>query len=172
MTTPTSTRPPKALLLDDDTTVLRLLGTALQGRGFEVRAATDGDSGLALLLDELLDLDVLVVDADLPGRDARALLHLVRWAGGERDLGVVVLAGGLEPAARDELLALGADAVVDRRAGGASALESIAAVAAVARRSASGASRLVRAARPALEGALLLARATLAPEPRLAASAA
>ncbi len=100
MTTSTSTRLPKALLLDDDATVLRLLGTALQERGFDVRAATDGEAGTSILLDELLDLDVLVVDADLPGRDARALLHLVRWAGGERDLGIVVLAGGLDAPAR------------------------------------------------------------------------
>ena len=159
MTTPTSTRTPKALLLDDDTTVLRLLGTALQERGFDVRAATDGEAGTAVLLDELLGLDVLVVDADLPGRDARALLHLVRWAGGERELGVVVLASGPDAAARDELLALGADAVVDRRAGHAVALE---AIGATVRRVRSPAHRLARAAGPALRGALALAGA-LAP---------
>lgn len=161
MTTSTMTRPPKALLLDDDVTVLRLLGTSLEARGFEVRAATDGDAGFSLLLDELLGLDVLVVDADLPGRDARALLHLVRWAGGERDLGVVVLSSGPD-AARDELLALGADAVVDRCAGHGAALE---AIAAVAHRgdSPSPARRLAAAARPALRGAMVLARAAVAP---------
>jgi DNA-binding response OmpR family regulator len=141
--------------------------TALQDRGFDVRAATDGEVGTSVLVDELLDLDVLVVDADLPGRDARALLHLVRWAGGERELGVVVLAGGLDPAARDELLALGADAVVDRRAGHAVALE---AIAAVVRRVRSPPLRLARAAGPALRGALALARA-LAPAPLLPAGA-
>jgi DNA-binding response OmpR family regulator len=167
MTTTTSSRNPKALLLDDDPTVLRLLGTALQDRGFDVRAATDGEAGTSVLVDELLDLDVLVVDVDLPGRDARALLHLVRWAGGERELGVVVLAGGLEAAARDELLALGADAVVDRRAGHAVAAE---AIAAVVRRVRSPALRLTRAAGPALRGALALAGA-LAPARLLPAGA-
>jgi DNA-binding response OmpR family regulator len=167
MTTSSSTRTPRALLLDDDTTVLRLLGTALEARGFELRAATDGEAGLALLLDELLDLDVVVVDADLPDRDARALLHLVRWAGGERELGVVVLAGGLDVAAKDELLALGADAVVDRRAGHAVALEAIAAVARRVGGSSPG-RRLAAAARPVLHGALVLARAALGPPARLA----
>ena len=173
MTTSTSTRPRRALLLDDDTTVLRLLGTALEARGFELRAATDGEAGFALLLDELLDLDVVVVDADLPGRDARALLHLVRWAGGERELGVVVLAGGLDAAEKDALLALGADAVVDRRAGHAVAVE---AIAAVARRVTAVPAlpflapavpftgrRLAEAARPVLHGALVLVRAALSP---------
>jgi CheY-like chemotaxis protein len=127
MNATTSNRNPKALLLDDDTTVLRLLGTALEARGFELRAATEGEGGLGLLLDELLGLDVLVVDLELPGRDGRDLLRLVRGAGGERDLGVVVLAGDLQGGVRDELLALGADMVVDRRAGHAVAAEAIAA---------------------------------------------
>src|SRR6266542_308858 len=97
-------RNPKALLLDDDSNVLRLLGTALEDRGFAVRAATDGDAG-------------------------RALLHLVRRAGGERDLGVVVLASGPERGVSDQLLALGADMVVDRRAGHAVVAEAVSAVA-------------------------------------------
>jgi DNA-binding response OmpR family regulator len=159
MTTSSATRTPKALLLDDDPAVLRLLGTALEARGYAVRAAVDGEGGLSLLLDELLGLDVLVVDADLPGRDARALLHLVRWAGGERELPVVVLAGPLDARGRDELLALGADAVVDRRAGHLAAL---AAIASAARQpSVPPPATLGGAIRPALHGALLLARSAL-----------
>ena len=68
----TTIRRPRALLLDDDPTVLRLLATALEARGFDVRAATSAEAGLELLLDELLDLDVLVVDLDLPGREGSA----------------------------------------------------------------------------------------------------
>jgi len=159
-TTPAAKRNPKALLLDDDSNVLRLLGTALENRGFAVRAATDGDAGLSLLLDELLDLDVLVVDLELPARDGWALLHLVRRAGGERDLGVVVLASGPERDVSDQLLALGADMVVDRRAGHAVVAE---AVSAVARGRDCRASRLASVTRPVVEGGLLLARAALAP---------
>jgi len=160
-TTPAAKRNPKALLLDDDSNVLRLLGTALENRGFAVRAATDGDAGLSLLLDELLDLDVLVVDLELPARDGWALLHLVRCAGGERDLGVVVLASGPERGLSDQLLALGADMVVDRRAGHALVAEAVSAVARGKERRARPA--LPSAARPVVEGAPLLARAALAP---------
>jgi len=116
-TTTTTTRRPRALLLDDDMVVLRLLGIALEARGFDVRAATDGASGLSLLLDELLDLSVVVTALDLPALDGRALLRLVRQAGGERDLGMVLLGTGTDPATRAELLSLGADAVVDRSSG-------------------------------------------------------
>jgi DNA-binding response OmpR family regulator len=115
--TDTTMRRPRALLLDGDIVVIRLLGIALEARGFDVRAATDGESGLALLLDELLELDVVVTALDLPERDGRSLLHLVRHAGGERDLGLVVLGGGTDAATRAELLALGADAVVERTSG-------------------------------------------------------
>jgi DNA-binding response OmpR family regulator len=114
---PTTTRRPRALLLDEDVLVIRLLGTALEDRGFDVLAATDGESGLSLLLDELLELDVLVTALDLPERDGRSLLRLVRGPGGERDLGLVLLGGGTDAATRAELLALGADAVAERNSG-------------------------------------------------------
>jgi CheY-like chemotaxis protein len=163
----TTHRRPRALLLDDDPVVLRLVGTALETRGFDVRAATDGQHGVAMLLDELLDLDVLVTDVDLPARDAWSLLHLVRRAGGERDLGFVVLAGG-EPPVHEQLLALGADAVVDR-ADGPGAV--VAAVDAVARARARAAAYPFDAASPAARGALLpAARSANAPQPRALAA--
>jgi DNA-binding response OmpR family regulator len=115
--TTTTTRRPRALLLDNDLVVLRLLGIALEERGFDVRAATDGESGLSLLLDELLDLDVVITALDLPGRDGRSLLRLVRDAGGERDLGLVLLGAGTDDATRAELLSLGADMVIERMSG-------------------------------------------------------
>jgi len=117
MTTTTASRRPRALLLDDDVVVLRLLGIALEARGFEVRAATDGESGLSLLLDELLDLDVVVSALDLPRRSGRALVELIRKAGGERELGVVLLGGATDAATKAELLRLGADMVVERTSG-------------------------------------------------------
>jgi CheY-like chemotaxis protein len=113
----TTARPARALLLDGDLGALHALAVTLEARGVEVRAATDGHTGLDLLLEELLGLDVLVVDLDLPGRDGAALLELVRRAGGERDLAVVVLASLAGRGLRARLAALGADAVVDKAEG-------------------------------------------------------
>jgi len=124
-------RPLRALLLDDDPAALRAVRRALESRRFSVISAGDGAAGLDLLLEELLHLDVLVVASALPVRDARALAHLVRRAGGERDLALVVVADEESPEARAGLLALGVDAVVERSAGGAAvaaaALEAVAA---------------------------------------------
>jgi len=110
-------RRPRALLLDHDPFSVRLLGAALRCRGFDVASAADGQEGVRALLDELLQLDVLVVSLGLPVRDGWAVLRLIRGAGGERDLPVVVAADGPPDAVRAQLRALGADAVVDLRAG-------------------------------------------------------
>ncbi|HET8542392.1 MAG TPA: response regulator [Anaeromyxobacter sp.] len=168
----TTSRRPRALLLDDDPTVLRLLGSALEARGFDVRAALDAQSGIEILTDELFDLDVLVVDADLPGRDGAALLHLVRCAGGERDLGIVVLAADPASGLRARLLGLGADAVLDRARGHDAAAEVVAGLAsrteALARTWLDGAGSAVRGALSAVRAA----GAALAPRRGLAGVAA
>ncbi len=156
----TASRRPRALLLDDDPLVLRLVGTALEARGFDVRTATDGERGVAILLDELLELDVLVADVHLPARDAWALLQLVRYRGGERNLGIVVL-GDASPPAREWLVALGADEVVGRAHGPAAVAD---AAVAVSGRHGSATCAPLDAARRC---ALLAARKALSPGPAL-----
>src|SRR5512140_3492012 len=122
---------PRALLLDADPASFMGLRASLDERGFEVPGASDGAAGVALLLDTLMELDVLVLDADLPGLNAEAFLHLVREAGGERELGIVVVSSGLHGERRRSLLSLGADAVVDRRQGPAVVAEAAAGAAAL-----------------------------------------
>jgi CheY-like chemotaxis protein len=107
-------RPLRALVLDGDAPAARALRGALEARRFSVLTAHDGTAGLRLLLDALLDLDVLVVDVALPERDARSFVDLIRRAGGERDLAIVVLAREPGDELRSELLAAGVDAVVAR----------------------------------------------------------
>lgn len=128
-TTSTSPEGLRALVLDADPASLTELAWALEARFFSVSTAPDGARGLELLLEHLLSLDVLVVDAALPGRDALAFAELVR-RGGERDLALVVVADAPAPGLREALLAAGADAVVERREGpDAAALAAVAAVA-------------------------------------------
>jgi CheY-like chemotaxis protein len=107
----------RALALDGDAGSLRALTRALESRCFSVLAGSDGACGLDLLLEELLSLDVVVIDAALPCRDARAFAELIRRNGGERDLAIVVVTHGAVPEHRAELLALGVDAVVEASAG-------------------------------------------------------
>ena len=108
---------PKALLLDGDALSARRIRKALRQQGFEVLSAPDGEQGLTLLIDELLHLDVLVMSVDLPRRDGWSLLRLVRAAGGERDLRIVMVGRRLDAARREQLRWLGADAVADDEEG-------------------------------------------------------
>jgi DNA-binding response OmpR family regulator len=125
-------RNPRALLLAEDREALQSLSAAFQRRGFDVLTASDGARGLEVLLDNLLSLDVLVTDLDLPGRDGASLLRLVRVAGGEHELAILLRCAGLSWGDRGVLRALGADAVVSRT-DGADAIAALASEAIAAR---------------------------------------
>ncbi len=112
-----SARPRRALVVDDDVLVRRMLADALQARGFEVLAAGDGAAGLHLLAEELLTLDLLVTDVEMPNLDGEGFIRAIRQAGGESDLAIVVASGKLEPGVEARLEAVGADAVLDKALG-------------------------------------------------------
>lgn len=103
----------KVLLLTADDMSRHRIARALLASSARVVTARDGDEGLATLIDELLDLDALIMDVDLPGRDGWSLLRLVRAAGGERELRIVMIGRGLDAGRAAQLRALGADEVVD-----------------------------------------------------------
>jgi CheY-like chemotaxis protein len=112
-----SARPRRALLVEDDELVRRMLQEALRQRGFEVLTASDGTAGLSTLADELLALDLLITDVRMPGMDGESLIRTIRCAGGESDLAIVVVTGALEPGLEPRLELEGADAVLDKALG-------------------------------------------------------
>lgn len=105
-------RPRRALVVDDDEIARRVLTKILGGSGFQVVTADDGLAGLRALVDEILDLDVVVTDVRMPHMDGMELIRRIREAGGERDLGIVVVTGTVTNG--DRLRELGADAVVGK----------------------------------------------------------
>ncbi len=107
----------RALVVDDDLLSRTLMGDALADKGFETYFAADGTNGLRALIDLLLDLHLLVVDLHMPGMDGEKLVHLVRDAGGERDLTVVVMSGDVDPERQQRLVNAGADAVLPKSEG-------------------------------------------------------
>jgi len=107
---------PRVLVVDDDPTSRYVIEHDLLGLGAEVLTAGDGEVGLRRLLENVLDLDLLVTDLDMPGMDGLALVRMVRAEGGEGDLPILVVSGWLTPETRSALHALGA-AVVDKGEG-------------------------------------------------------
>ena len=64
------------LLVDDERDFADLLAERLQARGFEVRTAYDGEEALRLAAG--YDIDVAVLDVNLPGMDGLALLRQLK----------------------------------------------------------------------------------------------
>jgi len=112
-----SARARRALVVDDDALVRRMMADALADRGFEVITATDGQDGLRVLSEELLALDLLLTDVYMPAMDGEQFVKMIRRAGGEADLAIVVVTGKMEPGLEPRLEAAGADAVLDKALG-------------------------------------------------------
>jgi uncharacterized protein (TIGR02266 family) len=112
-----SARPRRALVVDDDALARRMLQDALQQRGFEVLTAEDGTSGLSVLADELLALDLLVTDIIMPKMDGESFIRTIRKAGGELDLAIVAVTGEQGADTEKRLERDGADAVLDKALG-------------------------------------------------------
>lgn len=94
----------KILIIDDDATVLKNVGTWLKKEGFEVLTATDGRKGLRTAFNTHPDL--VVLDIVIPGMDGldvcQRLLELT-------DLPIILLTGLAESADVVKGLSLGAD---------------------------------------------------------------
>ena len=81
---------PKILVIDDDSTVRRLVTDVLELEGFEVQTAEDGFAGLRAI--EASMPDCVVLDVMMPGIDGHSVLQRIRSGGGPgRHLPVVML---------------------------------------------------------------------------------
>jgi CheY-like chemotaxis protein len=112
-----SARPRRAVVVDDDGPMRRMLADALTERGFEVATASDAADGMRIISDELLGLDLLVTDFFMPGMDGEQFIRTIRTAGGEKDLAIVVVTGKMDMSTERQLEAAGADAVLDKALG-------------------------------------------------------
>lgn len=82
----------KALVVDDEASIVDFIKLGLTYEGFEVKTARDGPSGLTLARE--FNPDVIVLDVMLPGMDGMEVCQRVR---GQSDAGIIMLT------ARDEL---------------------------------------------------------------------
>ncbi len=112
-----SARPRRAVVVDDDGPMRRMLADALTERGFEVTTASDATDGMRILSEELLGLDLLLTDVYMPGMDGEEFVRTIRTAGGEQDLAIVVVTGKMDLGMERQLEAAGADAVLDKALG-------------------------------------------------------
>ena len=107
----------KALIIDDETQMRRLLRMVLESRGHEVVEAEDGERGLQEAA--FHRPDVVLLDLGLPGMDGIAALKRLReWT----DVPVLVLSVRDQERVKVEALELGADDYVTKPFGSAELL--------------------------------------------------
>ncbi len=80
--TPSSDRPKRVLLVDDDGEIIEAMRYALEANGFEVSVARDGNQGLALT--ETMQPDLLVLDMMMPKRSGFLVLEQLRRIGNDK----------------------------------------------------------------------------------------
>jgi two-component system, chemotaxis family, sensor kinase CheA len=84
-------RPKRILVADDTLTTRTLVKILLESAGYDVIAASDGDQAWRVVQDR--EVDLVVSDVDMPGRDGYALTEAIRGSRRLRDLPVVLVTG-------------------------------------------------------------------------------
>jgi len=108
----------RVLLVDDEPLIISALGRWLRGRGFEVLIAGNGQEALAILARERVDL--VVSDVRMPVLDGPGLL---RALGPSPPAPPLVFLTGYGDHGDDELVAMGARAVLGKPVSGHRLLE-------------------------------------------------
>ncbi len=102
--------PLKALVIDDEDTIIDLIKLGLKYEGFQVESAADGPEGLTAA--QRIDPDVIILDLMLPGMDGLEVCRQLRLNPTTRDIPVLMLTArgqvhdkvtGLETGADDYL---------------------------------------------------------------------
>jgi len=100
----------RVLIIDDEPSIRRFLRTSLSAQTYSVLEAEDGESGLALL--QRNAVDVLVLDLGLPGMGGLEVLKRLRETGSS--VPVIVLSSRTDETGKVTALDLGADDYVTK----------------------------------------------------------
>jgi CheY-like chemotaxis protein len=102
----------RILLADDSPHAQRMGERILREEGYEVVTVTDGETALLRLSD--VDPDLLLADVLLPGRSGYELCRFVKQHPRYRHVGVILVAGLLEPVDEEEARLSGSDGVLKK----------------------------------------------------------
>lgn len=97
----------RALVIDDSTTVVAVLGKMLRQNGYQVSSALDAESGLQMAQSERPD--VVFLDIVLPGMNGFAALRTLKRDPQTREIPVIMMSGNLQATEQFYAQRIGAD---------------------------------------------------------------
>jgi CheY-like chemotaxis protein len=106
------TRKPTVLVAEDEPAVLRMLEVALQHYGFAVLAARGGRQAVELYQKHIWEVDILLLDVQMPGLDGPGALAAIR--GLAPSVPCVFMSGNTGRYTAEQLFALGASRVLPK----------------------------------------------------------
>jgi CheY-like chemotaxis protein len=113
----------RALVIDDDATLLRLVATFLDSGGYEAHTATSGVEGIRLAQE--LTPDVILLDVHLPEMDGYEICRRLRADAALRRTAIIMLTASRDRHLNQEAYAAGAQACVPKPSGRESLLNII-----------------------------------------------
>lgn len=99
---------PIVVVIDDDVVTLKILTAVLNDQGFQVRVASDPETGLHLA--ENSSTDLIILDIDLPGKNGLQLLWEFRRNPLTKEIPVLMLTGETKTKSAGLAFDLGANA--------------------------------------------------------------
>ncbi|MBN1221162.1 MAG: response regulator [Anaerolineae bacterium] len=102
----------KILLIEDNLQNALLVKRLLEARGHQVLHASEGETGLTKVFEEIPDL--ILVDLGLPDIDGQTLVTLIKRAPELKDIPVVAVTAWPEETAREMALAYGCNGFISK----------------------------------------------------------
>ena len=100
------------LVVEDEAMLSELLKGSLEGLGYTVLAASDGDQALSIYESLGEEIAMVISDLGLPGMSGRDLFLRIRAI--RSDAPVVIATGYLDPGTRSELVSLGVNGLLQK----------------------------------------------------------
>lgn len=96
----------RVMTVDDSATVRQVLHMTLEGAGYQVFQAEDGQDALTKM--SVQEIDLLVTDLNMPNMDGIELIKQIRQSPGKRFMPIIMLTSESHPDKKQEGKAAGA----------------------------------------------------------------
>ncbi|HSG93480.1 MAG TPA: response regulator, partial [Methylotenera sp.] len=123
-------RPLRILIAEDNKVNQQILAGILEHTGHQASLAESGEQALDMLADSLYEIDLLIVDMNMPDYSGPEVIRAMRYMDTSINLPVIMLTADATPEARKRSLDAGADAFLTKPIDSRILLETIAKLAA------------------------------------------